>query len=97
MPLATSLAGDPGPQWLGTVEAAEYLGIVPRTLYRFINDGEIPAYKFGRVFRLKRSDVDAFIERNKIAPGALDHLFAESASADADARSDLGLDEMGGR
>ena len=64
-------------RWLGTSEAAERLGVVPRTLYRLIDEGQIPAYKMGRVFRLKRSDVDEFIERSRIQPGTLEHLYPE--------------------
>ncbi len=64
-------------QWLGTAEAARHLGLTPRTLYRLIDSGELPAYKFGRVIRLKRSDVDAFIEGARIAPGTLEHLYPD--------------------
>lgn len=64
-------------QWLSTAEAAKYLGITPRTLYRFIDEGQITGYRFGRVIRLKQSDVDAFIEASKIAPGSLEHLYPE--------------------
>lgn len=60
--------------WMGTQEAARYLGITPRTLYRFINDGQLPAYKMGRVIRLKQSDLDEFIDGARIAPGSLEHL-----------------------
>lgn len=45
-------------EWLSTNEASEALGITPRTLYRFTNAGELPAYKFGRVIRLRRADID---------------------------------------
>jgi excisionase family DNA binding protein len=72
------------PQWVSTKEAAAYLGVNLRTLYRFIDEGELPAYKFGRVIRLLRSDLDVFIERARIAPGSLEHLYPEpvrSASA----------------
>lgn len=63
--------------WLSTADAAEYLGITPRTLYRFIDEGQITGYRFGRVIRLKQDDVDLFIENSKIAPGALEHLYPE--------------------
>ena len=33
-----------------------------------------PAYKFGRVIRIQRGDVDAFIEASRVKPGALTHL-----------------------
>lgn len=63
--------------WLSTADAAKYLGITPRTLYRFIDEGQIAGYRFGRVIRLKQDDVDAFIEQSRIAPGTLEHLYPE--------------------
>jgi excisionase family DNA binding protein len=64
-------------QWLSTAEAAKRLGITPRTLYRFIDQGDIPAYRFGRVIRLKGNEVDLFIDSCRIEPGTLDHLYPE--------------------
>lgn len=64
-------------QWLSTAEAAKRLGITSRTLYRFIDQGELPAYRFGRVIRLKRDEVDSFIESCRIEPGTLEHLYPE--------------------
>ncbi|MEX0767349.1 MAG: helix-turn-helix domain-containing protein [Microthrixaceae bacterium] len=58
--------------WLNTGESARRLGITPRTLYRFIDDGKVPAYRFGRVIRLKESEVAQFIEESRIEPGTLD-------------------------
>ncbi|HEX2851398.1 MAG TPA: helix-turn-helix domain-containing protein [Acidimicrobiales bacterium] len=66
-------------RWLGTTEAAERLGVVPRTLYRMIDEGQIPAYKMGRVLRLKESDLDAFLESTRVQPGELSHLYPERA------------------
>ena len=63
--------------WLSTKEAAERLGVTLRSLYRFIDEGGLAAYKFGRVIRLKESDVDAFIESSRIVPGSLEHLYPE--------------------
>jgi excisionase family DNA binding protein len=63
--------------WLSTKEAAECLGVTLRSLYRFIDEGGLPAYKFGRVIRLQVSDVDAFIESSRIVPGSLEHLYPE--------------------
>jgi len=67
--------------WMSTQEAARHLGITTRTLYRFVDEGDLPAYRIGRVFRLKRSDVDAFIERSRIEPGTLEHLYPERKAA----------------
>jgi excisionase family DNA binding protein len=74
------VAGDEEIDWLSTKAAARRLGITPRTLYRFINDGELAAYKFGRVIRLKGSDVNSFIEACRIEPGTLEHLSPDSAA-----------------
>jgi excisionase family DNA binding protein len=63
--------------WLSTAEAAKRLGITPRTLYRFIDQGDVPAYRFGRVIRLKADEVDSFIESCRIEPGTLEHLYPE--------------------
>ena len=63
--------------WLSTKAAAERLGVTLRSLYRFIDEGGLAAYKFGRVIRLQESDVDAFIESSRITPGSLEHLYPE--------------------
>jgi excisionase family DNA binding protein len=67
--------------WLSTAEAANRLGITARTLYRFIDEGLVPAYRFGRVIRLQRGEVDAFIERSRIQPGTLEHLYPDSVTS----------------
>ncbi|MDE0579929.1 MAG: helix-turn-helix domain-containing protein [Acidimicrobiia bacterium] len=82
--------------WLNTETAAKRLGITTRTLYRFINEGGLPAYRMGRVIRVKQADVDAFIERSRIEPGTLGHLYpdpvpvgsADAEGDDSDADSD---------
>ena len=72
-------------QWLSTQAAARRLGITPRTLYRFIDHGELPAYRFGRVIRLRAHEVDAFIESSRIKPGELEHLYPEPVGRDEEA------------
>jgi excisionase family DNA binding protein len=67
-------------QWMGTREACERLGVTLRTLYRFIDEGQLPAYKMGRVIRLQAAELDAFIERTRIQPGSLEHLYPEPRS-----------------
>ncbi len=63
--------------WLSTKEASALLGVTLRTLYRFIDEGEVAAYKFGRVIRLQEADVRRFIDANRIEPGTLEHLYPE--------------------
>ena len=71
-------------EWLNTEEAAKRLGITTRTLYRFMDQGRLPSYRFGRVFRLKVSDVELFIEDCRVEPGTLSHLYPEPNPADAE-------------
>lgn len=70
-------------EWLGTAAAAELLGVQSRTLYRFIDEGRLPAYRFGRVIRLMRVDVDEFILSCRITPGTLGDGAGQSNDADS--------------
>jgi excisionase family DNA binding protein len=45
---------------MSTADAAREIGVTPRALYRLIDEGRLPAYRFGRVIRLKRDDVEHF-------------------------------------
>ncbi len=47
-----------GDGWLGALGAAQYLGVTLRVVYKLIDRGDIPAYKIGRVFRIRRSDLE---------------------------------------
>ncbi len=67
-------------RWMSTKEASERLGVTLRTLYRFLDEGQLAGYKFGRVIRLKEGDVETFIEASRIVPGTLEHLYPEPKS-----------------
>jgi len=49
-------------------EASEYLGISPDTLYRYVYQDKIPAFKLGNRWKFKRNILDRWIER-KISRG----------------------------
>ena len=66
-------------EWLSTQEASRRLGITTRTLYRFVDQGDLPAYRMGRVIRLKATDVDSFIEGSRIEPGTVEHLYPDTS------------------
>lgn len=72
------------PRWLSTKEASDRLGVQVRTLYRFIDEGLVPGYRFGRVIRLKEAEVDEFIAASRIEPGTLEHLYPELTSTGPD-------------
>lgn len=46
-------------------QVAEYLQLSEMTTYKLVQEGKIPAFKIGRHWRVKKSDLDAFIERLK--------------------------------
>lgn len=80
-------------RWLSTKEASARLGITLRTLYRLIDEGQVPAYKFGRVIRLKENEVDSFIESARVVPGNLNHLYPEPRGEKVGADGEIEEDE----
>jgi excisionase family DNA binding protein len=50
---------------LTTEEVLSYLKVTPRTIYRLIRTGELPALRVGRQWRFRRSDLDAWLERQR--------------------------------
>ena len=54
---------------LSTKEAAEILGFNEETLQRWRRDGsiKIPFCRIGRIVKYKRSDIDNFIKKSRIA------------------------------
>ncbi len=73
-----------GIRWLSTGDAAQRLGVSLRTLYKFIDEGSLPAYKFGRVIRLQEHEVDSFISGARIEPGTLEHLYPDTKALEID-------------
>ncbi len=49
--------------WLKPIDAARRLDIPTKALYRLIDQGELPAYRFGRVIRLRAADVEEYRRR----------------------------------
>ncbi|WP_407272484.1 helix-turn-helix domain-containing protein [Radiobacillus sp. PE A8.2] len=46
-------------------QVAEYLQLSEMTTYKLVQEGKIPGFKIGRHWRVKRDDLDEFIERLK--------------------------------
>lgn len=46
-------------------QVAKYLQISEVTTYRLVQEGKIPAFKVGRSWRVKREDLNEFIEIQK--------------------------------
>lgn len=45
-------------------EVAAFLKAGKRTVYRFAQNGEIPAFKLGGTWRFRRSELESWIEAN---------------------------------
>lgn len=53
-------------KWIGLDEAAEYLGIKPVTLRKWIKEEkEVPAHKIGRLWKFKCSELDDWVKSGK--------------------------------
>ena len=49
--------------FLTTEQVLGYLNTTPRTIYRLIRNGELPAIRIGRQWRFRRADLDQWVER----------------------------------
>jgi excisionase family DNA binding protein len=52
--------------FLTTEEVLRYLKTTPRTIYRLIRDGKLPAVRVGRQWRFRRADLDQWVERHAL-------------------------------
>jgi excisionase family DNA binding protein len=56
-------------EWFTTDELVRWLGLGRTKTYELLRSGEIPSYKIGRIRRIRRQDIEAWLERNKFRPG----------------------------
>jgi excisionase family DNA binding protein len=49
---------------LNVKEVSDYLGVTKITLYSWIKEGKLVAFKFGRSFRIKEKDLENFIKEH---------------------------------
>jgi excisionase family DNA binding protein len=52
------------PEFLSIKDVADYLALEYKTIYRLVKRGEIPAAKIGGSYRIRRSDLEAYIDDN---------------------------------
>ena len=56
-------------EWFTTDELVRWIGLGRTKTYEMLRSGEIPSYKIGRVRRIRRQDVEAWLEQNRFKPG----------------------------
>jgi excisionase family DNA binding protein len=64
--LSPNLPGDDA--FLTTDEVLGYLQVNLRTVYRLIKSGQLPAVRVGRLWRFRKRDVDAWLDRHRTSP-----------------------------
>jgi len=50
-------------------QASQYLGVSPDTLYRYIYQHRIPAFKLGNRWKFKKTILDRWMERKMLLGG----------------------------
>lgn len=56
-------------EWLTIAEAARYLRVSIPGIRKYIKENKLPSYRQGRIVRLKKSDLDSFLQPNSQEPG----------------------------
>lgn len=49
----------PRQEWFTVAQAAAYLGMTPKQVYRYTKNGELPCKKFGHLTRVPKRTLDA--------------------------------------
>ena len=50
-------------------EISELLTVSDRTVRNFIESGDLTAYRFGREYKVKETDLKQFIDKSKVVTG----------------------------
>jgi len=58
-----------GKEWFSPDELWRWLGLGRTKTYELLQSGEIPSYKIGRVRRIRRADIESWLEQNRSRPG----------------------------
>ena len=53
--------------YLTVKEIATILKLNPITVYAYIRAGQLPAFRFGRYYRVENKDFDRFIRQKRVA------------------------------
>jgi len=50
--------------WVKVEEIAAHLGVSKDTIYRWIDERDLPAHKVGRLYRFKISEIDSWVTKS---------------------------------
>ena len=53
--------------YMSLEEVAELMGVTYQLIYRLVRSGELPAVRLGKLYRVSRTDLEAYLERSKCA------------------------------
>lgn len=70
MPIMASRQRRDGGGWMTTLAIADEYDVSERTVRRWISSGDLPAYRNGRLLRVKRDDVERLFHRIPTTGGA---------------------------
>lgn len=56
-------------EWMSPEEFREWLGIGRTKCYEIISRNEVPSYKIGKLRRIRRSDVERWLEARRAVSG----------------------------
>jgi excisionase family DNA binding protein len=54
-------------KWLTPGDVADGLRVTKMTVYRMLEAGTIPGYRFGRLYRVRPEDLDAYIRASRLS------------------------------
>lgn len=54
-------------KWIGIEEAANYMDVTKDTVRNWIKKTDIPAHKIGKLWKFKKSELDAWIKSGRSA------------------------------
>ena len=49
-------------EYMSLEEVADMLGVTYQLIYRLVRAGELPAVRLGKLYRVSRADLDAYLE-----------------------------------
>lgn len=63
--------------FLSITEVSKYLGIKNASLYAKVERKEIPHYRFGRLIKFKKNEIDSWVEEQKVRPANVERKTAK--------------------